>query len=103
MAVVVALATASCEGSTPQAPRLAQAADRPQGAAELYAAACASCHGLQGDGGVSGVPLGGASDGDPQRVIDAIRYGVGGMPASSEGMRDEQVEALVEYVSGLRP
>lgn len=48
------------------------------------------------------MPLDGTSAADRRLVISAIRYGVGGMPASSDGMSDEEIEALAEYVAGLR-
>jgi len=50
----------------------------------------------------SGVPLDEFSAADRQAVINAIRYGVGGMPASADGMSDEQIDALADYVAGLR-
>jgi mono/diheme cytochrome c family protein len=51
---------------------------------------------------LSGVPLNETSTADRQRVIDAILHGVGAMPASSDGISDEQIEALADYVAGLR-
>ena len=79
-----------------------QVAAERQDAAQLYGTACASCHGPAGEGGLAGVPLGEKAAAGRQKIIDAIRYGVGGMPASSGGMSDEQINALADYVAGLR-
>ena len=84
------------------AERSIDAPQRYQEAAQRYAAACASCHGSSGEGGLSGVPLDRTTAADRQTVINAIRYGVGGMPASRGGMSDEQIIALADYVAGLR-
>jgi len=100
--LAVTLVTGSCGGSGAQAAGPTLPADGPRSAAQLYVAACAACHGPLGEGGLSGVPLDELSAADRQPVISAIRYGVGGMPASSNGMSDEQIEALAEYVAGLR-
>ncbi len=100
---------AACGGSSTRsthptgfAERSIDAPQRYQDAAQRYAAACASCHGPSGDGGLSGVPLDRTTAADRQTIIDAIRYGVGGMPASRAGMSDEQIIALADYVAGLR-
>ena len=96
------LVTASCGGAGTLAADRTQPVDGTRNAARLFVAACASCHGLPGEGGSSGVPLDGTSAADRQLVISAIRYGVGRMPAASDGMSDEQIEALAEYTAGLR-
>ena len=101
--LVVTLATASCGGgtnATTAAPT--RLADGPRNAAQLFVDACASCHGPLGQGGWSGVPLNEFSAADRQLITRAVRRGVGAMPASSDGMSDEQIDALVEYVAGLR-
>lgn len=100
--LVVTMVTASCGGSGAQAAGPTPPADGPRSAAQLYTSACAACHGPSGEGGLSGVPLDELSAADRQPVISAIRYGVGAMPASADGMSDEQIEALAEYVVGLR-
>jgi mono/diheme cytochrome c family protein len=74
----------------------------PRDAAPLYEASCASCHGSTGDGGLSGVSLREATAADRQLILDAIRNGDGAMPATADGMSDEEIDALVEYVVGLR-
>jgi mono/diheme cytochrome c family protein len=93
---------ASCGGSSTLKGDPTRPADGPRSAAQLYDAACAACHGRLGEGGSSGVPLNEPSAADRQLVISAIRFGVGGMPASSDGMSDEQINVLAEYVAGLR-
>jgi cytochrome c551 len=100
---------AACGGSSTRSTHPTGFAERPidapqryQDAAQRYAAACASCHGSSGDGGLSGVPLDRTTAADRHTVMNAIRYGVGGMPASRGGMSDEQIIALADYVAGLR-
>jgi mono/diheme cytochrome c family protein len=97
--LLVSLVTASCSGSSVPTADPTRPGEGPPGA-QLFVAACASCHGLRGDGGLSGVPLN-HSAADRQRIVGAIRYGIGGMPASSAGMSDEEINALAEYVAGL--
>jgi len=98
----VALATAACGGSGAPSVGPNGPVDGVRDATRLFASACAACHGPRGEGGVSGVPLVGTSAADRQLVVDAIRYGTGAMPASSAGMTDEQIEALADFVAGLR-
>lgn len=100
--LAITLVTASCGGSGAQAAAPTLPVAGPQGAAGLFVAACGACHGPLGEGGLSGVPLDEDSAADRQAVINAIRYGVGGMPASADGMSDDQIDALAEYVAGLR-
>jgi mono/diheme cytochrome c family protein len=69
--------------------------------AALYDQACANCHGPLGDGGVSGVGLKDLTAAEQQMIVDAIRNGKGGMPASAGDLTDEQIEALARYVAGL--
>jgi len=94
------LAACGDPGTTTTDPTLR--AEWPQRAAQLFEAACASCHGPLGEGGLAGVTLNHMAATDRQLIIDAIRHGVGAMPASSGGMSDEQIKALAEYVAGLR-
>ena len=54
-----------------------------------------------GEGGLSGVPLNKATAGDRQAVIDAIRDGVGAMPPTADGLTDEQIRELADYIAGL--
>jgi mono/diheme cytochrome c family protein len=93
--------SAACGGAGTPTTGPTQPADGPRDAAQLFAAACAACHGPLGEGGLSGVPLNKTSAADRQLVIRAIRDGVGAMPASSGGMTDEEITALAEHVAGL--
>ena len=102
LGLAATLGVASCGGSSTPTTDPTRPADGPRNAAQLFVAACATCHGPLGEGGLSGVPLNEASAADRQLVIRAIRSGVGGMPASQDGMSDEQIKALAEYVAGLR-
>jgi mono/diheme cytochrome c family protein len=74
----------------------------PQELAQLYDDACASCHGLLGEGGVSGVQLKDLTAAEQQMIIDVIKNGAGEMPASGGTMTDEQIQALADYVAGLQ-
>ncbi len=100
--LAIAIATAACSGSgTPTADQ-ARHAGGPADAAQLFVAACSSCHGPLGTGGVSGVPLTGTLAGGRQWIAGVIRDGSGGMPAMSDGLSDDQIQELAEYVAGLR-
>ena len=93
---------AACGGSGPVAVRSTTTpAIGPRDAAQLFAGACASCHGPAGEGGWSGVPLDVAAF-DQRRIADVIRHGAGAMPAAADGMTDEEVDVLVEHVVALR-
>lgn len=66
----------------------------------LFAANCSSCHGIDGAGG-SGPRLAGnprAADADNAR--QAVRFGRGMMPGFAAVLSDEQIEAIVMYVTG---
>lgn len=93
---------AACGGSSTAITNPTPPAGGRLDAAQLFEGACAACHGPAGDGGLSGVPLNQVTAADRQRVIDVIRDGLGAMPASPGGMSDEQIEALADYVTGLR-
>jgi mono/diheme cytochrome c family protein len=100
MLVLSGALLAACGGSSPAIAH-ATTPGGPRDAAQLFAAACATCHGRLGEGGPSGVPLT-RTTADRVSVVGAIRYGVGGMPASGSGMSDDEIEALADYVAGLR-
>jgi mono/diheme cytochrome c family protein len=93
---------AACGGSSTTIADPTLLAAGSQDAAQLYERACAACHGSLGEGGSSGVSLQETTAAERQMIIDAIRHGVGAMPASSGGMSDEQIQALADYVAGLR-
>jgi cytochrome c oxidase subunit 2 len=74
----------------------AQAA-RPQSLGEqTFAAACAPCHGTQGQG-LIGPPLQGQPL-DAQQITVIVRNGRGAMPPVGKGWGDAQLRALVRYV-----
>lgn len=63
-------------------------------------AGCANCHGLSGEGGVVGPDIWGKNLED---ALEAIRDGGKGMPAvTEERLTDDQVEAVITYLGGLR-
>lgn len=93
---------AACGGSGPTTTGQTVPVNGSLDAARLFEGACASCHGPSGEGGLSGVSLRETSAVDRQTIADAIRFGLGAMPASADGMSDEQLKALIEYVAGLR-
>jgi mono/diheme cytochrome c family protein len=68
---------------------------------EIYfGVGCGSCHGLRGEGGVVGPDI---QKKNLEDMLDAVREGEHGMPFfGDERLSDEQVEALTEYVNGLR-
>jgi mono/diheme cytochrome c family protein len=100
--LMVTLLIAACAGPGVPTADPARPAGGEWDVAQLYVDACAACHGPRGEGGSSGVPLGQALTVDRPLITRVIRYGVGGMPASSHGMSDEQIDALAAYVAGLR-
>ena len=74
----------------------AQAA-RPQGLGEqTFAAACAPCHGEQGEG-LIGPPLEGKPL-DAEQITLIVRNGRGAMPAVGRNWNELQLRALVAYV-----
>lgn len=73
--------------------------------ADLYGAACARCHGGEGQGG-RGPAIGTADANAAQVLTDAqirgvIRVGPGRMPAFPQ-LDDDQVESLVEHLRQLQ-
>lgn len=70
-------------------------------AAIFFGAGCASCHGLDGRGGVVGPDI---AKKNLEDMLDALREGEHGMPLfPTERLSDEQVEALIEYLRGSPP
>jgi len=82
-------------------PRLARTGDAVQdGRLLFFAYGCASCHGLQAEGGVVGPKLTGAS---PSEVRRALSQGPEGMPSfGSTGITDEETASIVAYLQSLR-
>jgi cytochrome c oxidase subunit 2 len=65
---------------------------------ELYDAACAKCHGLDGKGDI-GVPLAGnAIVNDAERVEDVVRNGLGAMPPVGKDWSERQMKALTDFL-----
>jgi mono/diheme cytochrome c family protein len=92
-------------------------AARAQDAKQTYDKTCASCHGPggKGDGAVGkmlkpppadfGTALKGSSDADIAKIIKDGGKAVGKaptMPAYGTKLTDEQIQALVQYVKGLK-
>lgn len=68
---------------------------------QTYTAACATCHGLDGQGGVAArAPrlAGSALVGNPQAVEAIVRNGRNLMPAVGAGWSDGQMDALTSYL-----
>lgn len=80
--MLVALAAAGCG-----------AGEQVDGAA-VFERRCASCHGLEGQGGM-GPPLHG------QATVDIVREGRPdrGMPPFGETLSEEQIDAVVAYAN----
>jgi cytochrome c oxidase subunit 2 len=83
--------------------RQGQAAPPPGGeidARTTFAESCGSCHTLAkaGTSGTIGPPLDGLQLA-PEDVEEQIRKGGGGMPAFENQLSEEQIEALVEYLT----
>jgi cytochrome c6 len=80
-------------------------------AAELYAKNCASCHGRDGRGKTFKGKLkhardlansewqGNVSD---ERLFNSIMNGKGKMPAFGKKLAEQEIDALVAYVRGLK-
>jgi cytochrome c oxidase subunit 2 len=79
----------------------AQAAGTSELGDETYAGACATCHGLDGQGGVAAnAPrlAGSALVGDPEAVEEIVRNGRGEMPAVGAGWSERQMNAVNAYL-----
>ena len=70
-----------------------------QGSLPYVGYGCASCHGLQGQGGPVGDDL---SDASPSDVRKALKKGPKGMP-QFDFLSAEEVEALVSFLTGENP
>lgn len=70
---------------------------------ELYIQSCATCHGLEGEGGI-GVEIATGSNTDlnlsDEQIGGVITVGPGNMPGFSR-LTPEQVDSLVQYVRSL--
>jgi mono/diheme cytochrome c family protein len=104
--VLCACASAACETAEPPS---ADAA--PRDSAQVFALACAKCHGEDGRGGLPMAangpkpidfrdPAWQASRSDPE-VTAAIRDGRGAMPPFNDVLKPEEIVALSKYVRQL--
>ena len=70
---------------------------------DLYIHSCATCHGLDGEGGI-GVEIATGSNTDvnlsDEQIAGVITVGPGNMPGFSR-LTPEQVDSLVRYVRSL--
>jgi cytochrome c6 len=80
-------------------------------AAELYAKNCASCHGRDGRGKTLKGKLKHARDlansewqvnVSDERLFNSIMNGKGKMPAYGKKLAEQEIDALVAYVRGLK-
>jgi mono/diheme cytochrome c family protein len=83
----------------------------PRSAAVLYAGSCASCHGRDGRAKTfkgkrnharnltDAEWQGRVSD---ERIFNSIMNGKGKMPANGKKLSEQEIDALVTYVRGLR-
>jgi cytochrome c6 len=63
--------------------------------------ACAVCHTLKDAGAVGAVgPVLDEIQPDVERVMNALRNGIGQMPSYKATLSDAQIEALAKYVAG---
>ncbi len=68
-------------------------------AAALYSANCASCHGVNGEGGI-GPDLRGLTD--TALVETQVSAGAGSMPAFGDKLSADEISALAAYVIDLQ-
>jgi mono/diheme cytochrome c family protein/thioredoxin-like negative regulator of GroEL len=65
----------------------------------LYAANCAACHGVNGEGGSGPALEGNGRAADVANVQNIIAYGRGLMPGFSATLTPEQIEVLTQFVT----
>jgi cytochrome c oxidase subunit II len=70
---------------------------------EEWEGVCAKCHGLNGEGGVGPRVAGSPTLTDEADLGNLVRNGRGAMPAVGAGWTDEQVQALVDYLTENPP
>jgi cytochrome c oxidase subunit II len=82
-------------------------ADRAEDSAELgqeeWEGVCAKCHGLNGEGGIGPRIAGSPTLTDAEDLGNLVRNGRGAMPAVGAGWTDEQIDALVSYLTENPP
>jgi cytochrome c oxidase subunit 2 len=70
---------------------------------EEWQGVCAKCHGLNGEGGIGPRIAGSPTLTDPEDLGTLLRNGRGAMPAVGADWTDEQVTALVDYLTENPP
>jgi cytochrome c oxidase subunit 2 len=70
---------------------------------EEWEGVCAKCHGLNGEGGIGPRIAGSPTLTDAEDLGNLVRNGRRTMPAVGAGWTDEQVQALVEYLTENPP
>jgi cytochrome c oxidase subunit 2 len=70
---------------------------------EEWQGVCAKCHGLNGEGGIGPRIAGSPTLTDPEDLGTLVRNGRGAMPAVGADWTDEQVTALVDYLTENPP
>jgi mono/diheme cytochrome c family protein len=70
---------------------------------EEWEGVCAKCHGLNGEGGIGPRIAGSPTLTDVEDLGTLVRNGRRTMPAVGSGWSDEQVEALVTYLTENPP
>ena len=90
LAVAFAIAFAGCGGGG--------GPSEPRSGAAIYAQTCATCHGVDGQGGV-GPALKGVADRYPDIAdqIAVVTNGFGRMPAFRGSLSAEEIRRVVEY------
>lgn len=78
-----------------------QVAAAPANGAALFAANCATCHGVGGGGGAGPRLAGNARAADATMVETTVRYGRGMMPGFGALLEEAEIERLVAYVGTL--
>ena len=73
-------------------------AQTPPDGGEIYNANCAGCHGQDGAGNVGPALAGNADLGDANFVIGQILHGGQMMPPVGEGLTDDEVAAVINYI-----
>ncbi len=69
---------------------------------EIYMGECASCHGADGRGGLSGAKDLSLSESSPEEVSERIIEGKGMMPAFGKRLTDVQIDAVATYIIEMR-
>ncbi len=96
---LMAAATARASGEIDDA-AASDAIDQVVGR-QIFASVCSECHGPQGIGGSGPALAGNPRSANRANVVDAVRFGRGLMPAFQAELTDQQVEAVVSYVTDV--